>query len=508
LIEESIEESPIERHDLYNFESKIEYTYSKEKVNKKKPSYLIDTYFFIPKSLQINKETYSKEEFYSDLNNNIRFKTPKMSIEGILDKDNNLSPINVICAKIKEIEYGNISSEGHKKIQRELKLLGCIIKSSLRDQFSYFQNYFEQYKESVNSMESLRNYIKSIEKLQTKMDYLREKFAMAQIPFDVRETFRYSDEYISYQIEAWLTSALKTFEKEFDVETQKSIIKMITIEQSYRKSVDSRISLKEGSDNEEFTYMESIMKKYLQSVLYLEKKKKDPKSSSLQMIYSIAAGLAMFLSLLLGLILLLFFNVNDIPYILGLVVIYMLKDRIKDIIHNSSQKALGLFFPDARVDIIDGFFKEKIGVSKEKVLFLNWEKIPVEVLKIRESSNISPIEKEGKPEVCILHKKKITLFRQRIDKHHTRQKDISDVIRFNITDFLKYADDPVRPVLNWNENKNQVELVPVSKFYHLNLILKLTTFDKRKPSSVYFKKYRVILDQKGIRNVMEIKFTI
>jgi len=503
-----IEESPIERHDLYNFESKIEYIYSKERETKKKPAYLIDTYFFIPKSLQINKETYSKEKFYSDLNNNIRFKTPKMSIDGILDKDNNFSPFNVISEKIKKIEYGNISGEPLRKIQRELKLLACIIKSSLRDQFSYFINYFEQFKESINSNESFRTYIKSIEKLQTKMAYLREKFAMAQIPFDIRETFRYSDEYISFQIEMWLTNALKTFEKEFDVETQKSIIKGIHLEHSYRKSVDSRITLKEGSDNEEFTYMEGIMKKYLQSVLYLEKKKKDPKSSSLQMLYSIAAGLAMFLSLLLGFVLLLFFNVNDLPFLIGIVVIYMLKDRIKDMFRNSSQKAVGLFIPDARTDIIDVFFKEKIGVSKEKVVFLNWEKVPIEILKIRESSNISPIEKEGKPEVCILHKKKIKLYRQKIDKHHTRQKDISDVIRFNITDFLKYADDPVRTDLNWNEKKNQIELVPVSKVYHLNLVLKLTTFDKRKPSDVYFKKYRVILDQKGIKNVMEIKFTI
>jgi len=469
---------------------------------------LIDTYFFIPRSLQINKQSYSKEKFYSDLNNNIRFKTPKMSIDGILDQDNSFSPFNVISAKIKEIEYGNISGEPLRKIQRELKLLACIIKSSLRDQFSYFINYFEQVKGSINSNESFRIYIKSIEKLQAKMVYLREKFAMAQIPFDIRETFRYSDEYISLQIEMWLTNSLRTFEKEFDNETQKMIIKGINLEQSYRKSVGSRISLKEGLDNEEFTYMEGIMKKYLQSVLYLEKRKKDPKSSSLQMLYSITAGFAMFLSLLLGLILLLFFNVNDIPFILGIVVIYMLKDRVKDIFRNSSQKALGLYFPDARTDIIDVFFKEKIGVSKEKVIFLNWEKIPIEILKIRESSNISPIEKEGKPEVCILHTKKIKLFRQKIDKHHTRQKDISDVFRFNVTDFLKYADDPIRTELNWNEKKNQIELVPVSKVYHLNLVIKLTTFDKRKPSDVYFKKYRVILDQKGIKNVMEIKFTI
>ena len=50
-------ESSIKRHDLNNFESKIDYKYTLEQNKKKKTSYLLETFFFFPKSLQINKDT-------------------------------------------------------------------------------------------------------------------------------------------------------------------------------------------------------------------------------------------------------------------------------------------------------------------------------------------------------------------------------------------------------------------------------------------------------------------
>jgi hypothetical protein len=40
------EESAIERHDLYNFEAKLDYTTS-ETIKKKKTSYYLELYFFI-----------------------------------------------------------------------------------------------------------------------------------------------------------------------------------------------------------------------------------------------------------------------------------------------------------------------------------------------------------------------------------------------------------------------------------------------------------------------------
>jgi len=134
----------------------------------------------------------------------------------------------------------------------------------------------------------------------------------------------------------------------------------------------------------------------------------------------------------------------------------------------------------------------------------NYEKI----LSIRRSSNIRSIEEKGKPEEVILYKKKITLLNKKIKQYHTRRKDISDVIRFNIRSFLRYADDPIQFLSKWNINNKEIENISISKVYHLNLVLKLTTFKGKKVNKFYYKKFRVVIDQNGIKRVLEPDFTL
>ena len=295
---EEWEDSSMERHDLYNFESKIDYTL--EKTKKQKTSYLLDTYFFIPQSLQINDNTYSKDNFFSDINSRIRFKTPKMSIDGILDESNNLSPINTILNKLKLIEYGESEKRTLTTIHREVRLLACIIKASLRDQFKYFLKNYHRLKTQFNVPELINSYIQSIEKFREKLDFINERILMVQVTLKLREAFQFTDEYMSLQIESWLTRALKKLGKEISSELRDRMINLIEKEQLHRKSLKSRLVIEEDNENEGFSYFEGILKKYVQGVLYLKRKKKDPKSTSLEVLYSIAAGMAMFLSLFLG----------------------------------------------------------------------------------------------------------------------------------------------------------------------------------------------------------------
>ncbi|MFX1573891.1 MAG: hypothetical protein ACFFB0_14175 [Promethearchaeota archaeon] len=498
--------SSIERHDLYNFESKIDYTL--EITKKKNTSYILTTYFFIPSSLQINKDSYSKEQFFSDINNKIRFKTPKMSIEEILNERNEFSPMNTILKALKDIEYENSYANFIITIQRELCLLADIIKVSLRDQYNYIQNNYAELEKQYHFPDMINSYLESIKKLQMGLELIGNKILMSKVSIKLREAFKYAEEYISLQIEMWLTRFLKNFEDKLNQEIKNSIIELIEKELEHREHLKSSLIIRENVNNETFSYQEGITKKYVQSVLYLEKKKKDPRSQSLEIFYSIAAGAAMFFSLFFGFLILSFFPRYSIPFIIATVVIYMLKDRIKENIRGISQKAVGSLFPDQRIDIIDGFNKEKIGKSKEIVNFKSKDTIPPEILKIRRSSNISSLEERGKPEEVIEYEKKITLFKKKTNQFLTRRKDISDVIRFNVRDFIRYADDPIQYFSKWNADKKIIEDIPVSKVYHLNLVLKLTTYKGRKARKIRFKKFRVILDQKGIKRVSEPEFTL
>ncbi|HKI84146.1 MAG TPA: hypothetical protein VKA63_07410, partial [Candidatus Krumholzibacteria bacterium] len=66
-------EASIGIHDRYQVELKMGYTLPEEV---RSTSYELDLYLYAPRSLGINPETYSKQQFYSDLQTYIRLKTP------------------------------------------------------------------------------------------------------------------------------------------------------------------------------------------------------------------------------------------------------------------------------------------------------------------------------------------------------------------------------------------------------------------------------------------------
>ena len=78
---ESLIESRVEAHDSQQFEVKLDYSIDPEK---KQNQYRIEAYLFIPRSLGINRETYSTKHFFRDIQSYIRFKTPQISIPDLL----------------------------------------------------------------------------------------------------------------------------------------------------------------------------------------------------------------------------------------------------------------------------------------------------------------------------------------------------------------------------------------------------------------------------------------
>ena len=114
------------------------------------------------------------------------------------------------------------------------------------------------------------------------------------------------------------------------------------------------------------------------------------------------------------------------------------------------------------------------------------------------------IEREGKPESVLKYSKIIELQTVKISDNHRRHSNINDIIRFNVKNFLQYADDPISNEEFWDSKENKVITVPSAKVYHLNIIFKM----KIPNQQIEYKKIRVILDQKGIKEIIEPSFTL
>ncbi|MCB0190704.1 MAG: hypothetical protein KDJ65_02060 [Anaerolineae bacterium] len=122
---ETIQQS-VKLHDQYQVEIKLDY----ELLKAKQTYYKITTYFFVPQSLGITKDSYSKANFYQDVQNYIRLKTPTFTLRDFTE--NSASPLAVIERMI-SFENWTSNPDCRDKIISQFKILSAMLKSSIRD---------------------------------------------------------------------------------------------------------------------------------------------------------------------------------------------------------------------------------------------------------------------------------------------------------------------------------------------------------------------------------------
>ncbi len=497
--------SLFEQHDRFNFEVKMNYRLNKEETINK---YRLSIYFFIPAALHINPHSYPKEKFFADKTNYIRFKTPRIAVRSIINKSNKLSPFFRINQALDSFDEGNSLESMEHDIIYEIRLLGAILKSSLREQADFFISNYSESRMCDDVIINLKDFIKEIEELESMFKATGSRLCTNQMD-EIRTSFSFCYQYVSLQIQDQFTRILKILKNNNGCADLYEKIEQLIIKQvDIRKSLDSKLIRNINTKNEEYIYWEGLLKKFTQRVLYLHLKDKDLTTRWTELLFSIAAGFAMFISLMLGLWVANLFTQNTTPYILAIVVAYIFKDRIKDNLKNFSKKAMGFVFPDKTYEIQDSISDEIIGKIRETVKYLDWEFLRPEIYKIRMSSAKHDIEHEGEPEVIIRYSKEVKLNPKNIIKRHQRNLDLHDIMRFNVRNFIQYADDTYRFEDWYNRETGKVERLECVKVYHLNLVLRMEYIDEKGNEITTYKKVRVVLTQDGIRSMIEPEFNL
>ena len=182
----------IKIHDKYQFEVKLGYNLSDKE---KKTSYNIETYFFIPNSLDINSQTYQKNDFYNDLKTYIRLKTPTFLLRNIANGDNN--PLSQLRNSIDEL-VAKPNKTRCKIYENQIKLICSIFKSSLRDHIDFIAE-----KDNQDDIESLIDQlILAIREITNSYRELRSIINVPTIPPHKYSVYLFGDEYISLLIES------------------------------------------------------------------------------------------------------------------------------------------------------------------------------------------------------------------------------------------------------------------------------------------------------------------
>lgn len=496
---EDLKSGEIQFRDKWQFELKSEFS---PKGSQKGNTYVQEFYFFIPNALQIRPETYSKDTFYVDLTNYIRYKTPHFTFKELIDPKNEKSPFSRLT-QIADLEETTIETE---KAIFEFKLFGNIFRSALRERT------LKILLAPGLSEEEIFKLCKEITEVRDIYQHLQVVFSEFFTSNSLKSTYSYVDEFVGNIIDYYLTGLLYEFHKNnvsLSEQVKHELTKVLSNESLHRDQTLQKAfkNPEKGIENEAYTeqilYRSGLLKKFVIDALMLPVDR-----TSMQQLYGhyisgFAAGIAMLAYVLLFIWQGQWFLINSAPFIIISVLGYILKDRMKEGLKNLSYQKFSRYFPDYTTKILSTDKKQTVGELKESFTFVNEKNIPKNISDLRNENFHSMIETFKRPEQVIYFKRIVNIFNPKMG-YQDRLVDLNIILRFNLKNFLEKASEPYHNYTTLDPDTKSIRRIHLPKVYHINIILKSKVVDDPSNSTTEIKKLRLIVDKNGIKHIEQI----
>ena len=478
------------KHDNFSVEFKFGFE-GKDKAEL--ADFVVNSWVFVPNSMGINPDNYGKKQFYRDIKSNVRLITPVFSLHEIADPD--ALPFTSLRRAIDDLMTSSDVASADA-FDYHLKMFGAIFKSSIRD----FERHFRTAKFPENADAFLCGYVSDIRDILTRYRSLGALMDEKGVGETLRGRFRLVDEFLSYITEMRTIRIIKkidSFRQASELAASRGdLISLIKDERSYKQQNGYGIINKDKEQNRQLVYHHGMLKKFVESDLYIRLQKKKDGVAIEQLYYSIAAGVAMIFATAVAWHTQVRFGNITWPLFVVLVVSYMLKDRIKDLLRYYFAHKLGNKYYDNKAIITIG--QKKVGVIREGVDFISMANIPAEVMSLR--SNAARIAETTKifEEKIILYRKRITIDGKALAENDDYPMDgINEIMRLHLNRFTYKMDNPEVPVATLDGN-DEIVVEKVQKIYYLNIVFQLQHAEQ-----VEYRRFRVVMTRDGVLRIEE-----
>ncbi|MBK8518841.1 MAG: hypothetical protein IPL55_21920 [Saprospiraceae bacterium] len=483
-------EENVKLHDKFSVELKLGFIARKKAL---KNNFTLNTWIFFPESLDINRFTYSKESFYNDLKSNIRLITPIFLLRDIAERK---------CPVFENLElsFQQLASQPTRTnkadYEYQIKMFLSILKSSLREEINHISNVKD---EDIDYL-----LLHHLEYLHSIMIQYRALYFIINVPTvsnELVEYFNYGDEFMSNLVEYNSFLLLRKFKqrKTTNFEEQRSQLNLfIENELHYKKSKNYlTVERDNKKGNTEIVLKLGVLKKYMESHLFLNTDRQKDGILVEQLLFSLAAGISMVFATFIAFSVQRKFGNFTMPLFVALVVSYMLKDRIKEFTRYYLANKMSTRFFDHKIRI--SVHEKEVGWAKESMDFIHYKKLPEEVKECRQKFSILQNISRRNSEKAILFRTQMFIDRQALDNSSKYFiSGINSIIRLNFTSFLKNMDNPDFPLYYPDAEKDFI-IVKGLKLYYINLILQMKSEDQNE-----LVKYRLAINRKGIHSMEKI----
>ena len=506
-------EGKVGLHDSTQLELKLTYGLGGESGDSNAdPKYKLESYWFIPKSLGVDKHTYPASRFRQDLKGYMRFNAPNLSFKDLTDAEDSEGFLSLLRSEMEVAEKTGDCSE----LNRALRMYGSLVRARVRARSARVVRGLERALENDSSVG--QKVVPRCDKLvQRAVEILNEwrqflgDLRRTDLPMILVQTAANVDEYMSLVLEEQAVRIIALCDKvaereETDADMQgmrTNLVEFVNHEQAYRKGAGySTILDRPGSDDEHYLYRRGALKKFVASALWLDVVKKRGPERMADMAAAIAAGVAMAIALIITYVHSQYYMMNTMGFLVAATVTYMLKDRVKDWLKRFFAARIAT---NPSTSIIDPDSGRQIATSRESVSYIGMGAVPEAVKKIRARGPDAQSRAQAVPEVVLRYEKQTQIAKNANSNEIGGASELTDIIRVGIQRFLARVDDPVTSMQVYNPALDKVEKRDFPKVYHINVVMVLTPMLKAAKgvrelpeAEAMIQRLRVVFDKNGI----------
>ena len=479
------------KHDNFSVEFKFGYNCIEDGV---KDKFSVNAWIFVPNSLDINPENYGKKQFYRDIKSNIRLITPVYLLRDIA-QDTSLPLLSL--KKALEAVVDNPSTSSQNAYEYQLKMFAAIFKSALRDHVAHLSTV-----RSIESAEYLvDDYVNSAQTVLNKFRALYQIIDIPTVSDRTRSCFRMSDEFMSHIVVMRTTRMIKILDSSDSARNisliRSKFLNLILDERNYLSVMGYENLNGDPEHDRQLVFHHGMLKKYIESELYIKLDKKKDGVAVEQLYYSIAAGVAMIFATGVAWHTQVKYGNITWPLFIVLVVSYMLKDRIKDLLRYYFAHRLGDKYFDKKAIVAIG--EKRIGVIKEGFDFISRSKTPDVVMKKREMASFVEDESHIFEEKILLYRKHVEISDSalaQVDAYP--MKGVNEIIRLHLNRFTHKMDNPEVPIYSFDADGN-MQTASIQKIYYVNIVFQL-----QHDSDIEYHHFRITMTRNGVQAIDKI----
>lgn len=458
--------------------------------------FVINAWMFVPNSLDVTPENYGKDQFYRDIKSNVRLITPVFSLSDLAQERS--LPMRSLKTSIEHVATFTHDTAAIDSYEYHLKMYAAIFKSTLREQARILMKSCSL----PQASELVDDYVLHAREVMDKFRALYQLLDSQDVTERVKNSFRMCDEFMTHVLEVRTIRLLKVLDASDDTEAcgpmRRKLSDLIAGEHDHRRKVGFEMLTGEPKRDRHLMHHYGMLKKFIESELYIKLDKKKDGVAVQQIYYSLAAGVAMVFATAVSWHSQAKYGSVTWPLFVALVVSYMLKDRIKDLLRYYFAHKLGNKYYDKKAVIAIG--NSKVGSIKEGFDFISGEKLPAEVKELRDKSSFVEDESSIFDEKIMLYRQRVTLDEAAmVVKDQYPRAGVNEILRLHLTRFTSKMDNPWMTVDTVDDEGN-ITPMTVQKIYYINIVFQLVH-----DGIPQYKQFRIGLGRDGITEIEQIK---